>query len=105
VEIKIFDTEIKAKEVLIDGQPTLVRVDAKEVCIVRKGHQYFAFQNACPHMGEKLHQGNTNHLNEIICPLHTYRFSMQTGEESSHRCASIKIYEVAIKRDGVFLVL
>lgn len=103
MRFKLFNKEDKINDLLENNQPRLVRADSKEVCIVRKGNQLFAFKNECPHMNEKLHQGITNHLNEIICPLHNYRFHMKTGEETNQRCKSLTTYELVHTPEGVFL--
>jgi len=103
MKVKLFESQAKAKVVLNDNEPRLVRAEGKEICVVRKGEQIFAFQDACAHMGENLHKGKTNYLDEIVCPLHTYRFNMKTGEESEQRCKSLQIYEVITNSDGVYL--
>ena len=99
----MFETMEEAKEILRNQQPRLVRAADKEICIVRNGEELFAFQDACAHMGENLHKGNTNPYNEIVCPLHAYRFNMKTGEESERRCSSLRTYSVEINKDGVFI--
>lgn len=103
MKVKLFDSEDSAKEILENNIPRLVKAEGKEICIVRKGDRLYAFQNACAHMGESLHKGNTNHFNEIVCPLHTYRFNMKTGEEAEQRCPSLKIYSVLKTDQGIFL--
>ncbi len=100
---KIFDSLLKAKEILPNNHPKLLLIDDKEICLVRNVNELFAFENLCPHMGERLHQGNTNHLNEIVCPLHTYRFNMKTGIEANQRCSGLKIYELIYTKEGIFL--
>ncbi len=100
---KILDSKQKAEAFFEDGAPKLIRAGDKEICLVHKGNEYFGFDNACPHMGAKLHQGNTNHLNEIVCPLHTYRFNMKTGEEADNRCKSMKMYNVYVNDEGLFI--
>ncbi|WP_420317238.1 Rieske (2Fe-2S) protein [Ekhidna sp.] len=103
MRIKLFESEDKAKEVLEDSHPRLIIASDKEICIVRCGEELFAFQNACAHMGESLHKGNTNFLMEIVCPLHTYRFNMKTGEEAENRCSALKTYSIHRATDGIFI--
>ena len=103
MRIKIFDKKTKAKEILPNNEPKLLLVGDKEVCLVRKGDELYAFDNACPHMGEQLHRGNTNHLNEIVCPLHTYRFNMKTGAEATQRCKELRTFEIVYVEEEVFL--
>ncbi|NQZ76850.1 MAG: Rieske (2Fe-2S) protein [Ekhidna sp.] len=105
MRVKLFDSLNKAKDTLNNNQPRRVRVDKKEICIVRNDNKIYAFQNACTHMGEQLHKGNTNFLDEIICPLHSYRFSMKTGDESNHRCKPLHIYPLEEDATGLYLII
>lgn len=100
---KLFESQAKAKEVLKHNEPRLIRAGNKEVCIVRVKEELFAFQNECSHMGERLHRGSVNYLKEIVCPLHTYRFSICTGEESQQRCGAIKTYSIIEEPDGIYV--
>lgn len=103
MRFKLFDSQTKVKEVLQHNQPRLVRAGNKEICIVLLGEKLHAFQNECSHMGESLHKGNMNYLNEIVCPLHTYRFNIVSGEESERRCKALKIYPIIDSSDGIFI--
>lgn len=103
MKFKLFESKAKAKEVLTNNQPRLIRAGDKEICIVLSDDTFYAFQDACAHMGEKLHTGKVNYLKEIVCPLHTYRFSMKTGEETQQRCGSLRTYPVFETSDGVFI--
>ena len=103
MKFKLFDSQAKANEVLQHNQPRLVRAGENEICIVRIGDDLFAFQNACAHMGENLHNGKVNYLGEIVCPLHTYRFNIKTGEESEQRCGALKTYAIVESPDGIFI--
>lgn len=103
MKFKLFDSQANAKELLHHNQPRRVRVGDKEICLVRIGETIYAFQNECAHMGEALHRGNVNYLGEIVCPLHTYRFSIQSGEESSQRCKALRMYRVIELSEGIFI--
>ncbi len=103
MRVKLFDSQAKAKEVLEHNQPRLVRLEDKEICLVRINEDLYAFQNSCSHMGEALHRGKINYLHEIVCPLHTYRFKITTGEEAHHRCMRLKTYPIVKLPDGVFI--
>ncbi|MEP1034076.1 Rieske 2Fe-2S domain-containing protein [Ekhidna sp.] len=103
MKLKLFDSHDKAKEVLKHKQPRLLRANDKEICIVRIGESLFAFQNDCAHMGENLHTGNLNYLDQIVCPLHTYRFNIKTGEEAEQRCGALKTYSIIELAEGIFI--
>jgi nitrite reductase/ring-hydroxylating ferredoxin subunit len=73
------------------------------VCIAWSKERLVAFEALCPHQKAPLHDGKLNAYDEVICPLHAYRFNLQHGNESSHRCRDLKFYSIKIERDGVFI--
>lgn len=103
MEFKLFASIEEMKNVLKDKKPRLVRAGNKNICIVLFEDKLIAFENECPHMGESLHNGHVNHFGEIICPLHSYRFNMQSGE-TTRNCASLKSVKV-IQEKEVFLLV
>ena len=102
MEVKLFDSIEEAKRILPNKTPQLVKAFGKNICVIRIDERLQAFENECPHMGESLHRGKLNYLNEIVCPLHSYRFDIQTGEESNRRCGSLKKINV-IYTDAIYL--
>ncbi len=62
-----------------------------------------AFDNACPHQSEALSKGRLTQFNEVVCPLHHYRFSVKSGQESRNRCRPMNIYKVEQRDAGLFL--
>ena len=102
MEVKLFDSIAEAKNTLEQKVPRLVKVEGKNLCIIRIDENILAFENECPHMGESLHNGKLNYLNQIVCPLHTYRFDTKTGEEANQRCGSLKFVKV-ITRGSIYL--
>lgn len=48
------------------------------IALFNVGGEYFAFEDACPHDGGELAQGETDG-EQIVCPRHGARFSMRTG--------------------------
>lgn len=99
----ILDSRQKAEAFFEEGVLKRILIEKEEICVVRKGADYFAFSNACPHLGEKLHNGTINHLNEIVCPLHAYRFHIQSGDEANRRCKALKTYPVLLTEYGLFI--
>ena len=73
--LKLFESLLEAKKILKENEPRLVRVGSQNVCVIRNGDDLVAFINECPHLGESLHRGVVNFTQEIVCPLHAYRFS------------------------------
>ena len=104
MEVKLFESMDQAKNVLQNKIPRLVRAEGVNICIIRLGDELIAFRNECPHMGESLHRGKINYLDEMVCPLHTYRFSLRSGDEVGSKCGSLRFIKV-VHREQVYLLL
>ena len=101
--IRIFESFAKGKEVIRDGQSKLVIIGERKICLSNFGNTLRASDNKCPHLGEDLYKGKLNYLGEIICPWHSYRFNLNTGEESERRCEDLRIYPIKANDEGVFI--
>ncbi|MFY0688343.1 MAG: Rieske 2Fe-2S domain-containing protein [Cyclobacteriaceae bacterium] len=103
-KVKLFDSIDAAAELIPEGQIKLVKIDSRKVCLAISKTELFAFENSCPHLGHPLHEGNINPFGEVVCPLHTYRFNLKTGGESSLRCKPLKTLKTAIIDGSVYLL-
>ena len=103
MEVKLFESFEEARKQLIEKEPRLVRANGKSICIVMLGNRLIAFENLCPHMGAELHTGKVNYLNQVVCPLHTYRFDIHSGEEAENRCSSLRFISIVLNENGIFL--
>jgi len=56
-----------------------IRHDRRRIALVRRGDDYFAIDDTCPHEGASLSQGRVLG-GEIVCPLHAARFLIHSGE-------------------------
>ena len=97
---KLFESFEEARMALQNNQPRLVVAGAKELCIVRNANQIRVFNNACPHMKDGLNKGVINLKNQIVCPLHGYKFDIFTGDEEANRCGPLKFVEIQNHDDG-----
>lgn len=105
MRFKLFDSLADMQRMLQNNEPRLVKAGNRNICIVRQGDKLVAFENECPHMGEGLNGGVINYLGEIVCPLHTYKFNLKTGEEERRRCRSLKFIKSTQSEEGFFLEL
>ena len=103
--IKIFASVGEANLRLVENIPQLLILHGKRISLVLRKGEYFAFSDACPHNGESLHKGKVNFMGEIVCPLHEYRFRIQTGKEAEERCRDLKTYFVRIDDTGFYIGL
>ncbi len=99
----------QSKEGAIDLFPEKVikrvKLGNKEIGIVRVGNHFFAFDSLCPHRGASLIQGSINGYEEIICPLHQYRFDLKTGVLQSGSCSDLEVYQTNLTNEGLIIQL
>ena len=102
---KIFSSIDQAEELLPLAQPKKLVLNGRPFCIIRTNSGIFVTENFCPHSRASLNEGTVNAFDELICPLHEYRFDLVTGREFSQRCDDLPTYEVQVLEDGVFLMI
>ncbi|HVW13155.1 MAG TPA: Rieske 2Fe-2S domain-containing protein [Mucilaginibacter sp.] len=86
------------------GKPFIKKVKAggKSLCLVGYEGKIFALSARCPHAGGDLTQGWCKD-GKLICPVHRYSFSLETGKGSEGQGDYIDAYPVEI-RDGVVCI-
>jgi nitrite reductase (NADH) small subunit len=88
----------KAGELSAGGR-RVVRVGEVEVALVNVDGELYALENACPHRGGPLGEGDLEgHL--LHCPLHAWPFDVRTGRCTLYPEAQVRTRAVRV-RDGV----
>jgi nitrite reductase/ring-hydroxylating ferredoxin subunit len=103
--VRIFETIEESRKRLPDKQPKKVVIGGKPFCFVRFGNKIRAFSDLCPHQRASLSDGKITGYNELVCPLHAYRFDLELGDESSMRCGNLLFLEVKSTEEGVFVLI
>ncbi|MDN5201573.1 Rieske 2Fe-2S domain-containing protein [Fulvivirgaceae bacterium BMA10] len=102
---KIFNSlEIATQKIPVNTAKLLLIGD-RRICLAHTLEGFFAVSDTCTHLGESLSKGNLNYLNEVICPWHSYRFNLKTGEECERRCRALETYAIKLTNDGLFIGL
>jgi len=81
----------------------VVEVEEKKICITRWADRWFGFTNKCPHAGGPLDRGYIDSSGHIVCPLHAYKFSLQTGRSRSEEGYQLKHWPVEQRPDGIYI--
>jgi nitrite reductase (NADH) small subunit len=63
----------------------------------------FATQATCPHKGGLLADGIVG-AGKVVCPLHSYKFDLATGQPVGNDCPSLKTYPVTVSEKGEILI-
>jgi 3-phenylpropionate/trans-cinnamate dioxygenase ferredoxin subunit len=87
-------------EMLPDSRIKKVKLGAREIGIIRIGEKIYGFNAFCPHRGASLIQASI-HLDEIICPLHHYRFELQTVRSKAGDCSDLETFPCQLTEKGL----
>jgi len=98
--IKIFASIEEAHSRINKLNPLPLQIGDKKITLVYCNESWYAVDDACPHQHASLAKGWTNHICDIICPLHEYRFDLSSGRESQGRTSDLGTYPVKLE-DGL----
>ena len=91
-----------AIDVNCDGVASVI-VGERKLCIARHRGNWYAFSQVCPHAGALLSDGYVDGAGNVVCPLHSYRFSLKSGFNSSGEGYRLKTYPVEARTDGIYI--
>src|SRR5439155_562766 len=92
-------TPVISPDALAEGAGRLLTVHGVEVAVFRCQNHIHAMQNRCPHEGGAL-SGGTLDGGDVICPLHGYRFNLETGACSTDPALRAKIFALVPHAGG-----
>jgi ferredoxin-nitrite reductase len=84
---------VRAGEIA-EGAAKLVRVKQEEIAVFKHQGKLCAIQNNCPHEGGQLSMGWIED-GHVVCPLHGYKFHLQTGVCSVDTKLKAKTFKLA----------
>ncbi len=94
-----FETVGKVSD-FVDGQGKAVVVDGRMVAVFRKGNEFFAIDDLCPHMGASLAEGHVEE-NSVTCPWHAWRFCIKDGTWEDNPRVKVDSFEVRVTDGNV----
>jgi nitrite reductase/ring-hydroxylating ferredoxin subunit len=94
----------KIPGIQLNGNPFIKRVKAggKTLCLVGFENKIYALSARCPHAGGDLTEGWCKE-GKLICPVHRYSYSLETGKGSEGQNDYIESYPVEIRDDVVYV--
>lgn len=105
--------EIFAPEALINlgpadrippGEGREFEVEGELIAVFRaRDGKVFAAQARCPHRAGRLADGIIGG-GLVVCPMHTFRFDLATGNPAGNDCQALKTYRVTINEEGEILL-
>jgi 3-phenylpropionate/trans-cinnamate dioxygenase ferredoxin subunit len=103
--VKVFNNLASAVQAIPNKSVKLVVIGSTRICLSNIENHFLAVADACPHSGQSLSQGKVNYLNEIVCPLHGYRFNLTHGREGDQKCKDATTYQVKMDKNGLHLLV
>ena len=99
--VKVADAETPLKfnkenicEVLVQG---------RRVCLAKVNEELVAFSGICPHAGALLSEGYIDAKGQVVCPLHGFKFNLETGKQSFGEPYLLKIFKIKQEGEEVFV--
>ena len=80
-----------------------VQIEEKSICIIKTTNGLKACSSKCPHAGGDLSKGFLDTRENIICPVHNYRFNLNHGRDTNGEGYFLKIYKIRDDESGIFL--
>ncbi len=96
-----FHKAAKKDDVPFNGAK-VVKVLDKEIALFHAGGDFFALNNACPHRGGPLGEGDLEN-GVVVCPWHGWQFKVNTGEFLINPTIKATCYPVKIEGDDILV--
>jgi len=86
------------------GTAIAVQAGRRTIAVFRVGDDFFAVNNACPHKGASLCEGEVVIEDRIVrCPWHHWNWQLSDGKLQSDPRQGLQTYDVAVDGDEVIL--
>jgi 3-phenylpropionate/trans-cinnamate dioxygenase ferredoxin subunit len=82
-----------------------IEIKGKTICLSKKEDIIFACASKCPHAGGHLADGYIDAAGNLVCPLHRYKFSLQSGRNITGEGYYLKTHPVEKREDGIYIGL
>jgi 3-phenylpropionate/trans-cinnamate dioxygenase ferredoxin subunit len=82
-----------------------IQIDGKSICVIKTKNGLKACSSRCPHAGGDLSSSFLDKRENIICPVHNYRFNLNNGRDTNGEGYFLKIFRVEENQEGIFIEL
>jgi nitrite reductase/ring-hydroxylating ferredoxin subunit len=86
------------------GEARVVDADGRSVALFNVGGTYYALDNACPHRGGPLGEGDLDGT-VIACPWHGWRWDVTSGANVNNPAVRVACFPVTVEQDRLFVEL
>jgi nitrite reductase (NADH) small subunit len=86
------------------GSAVAVQAAHRVIAVFRLGDDFFAVNNACPHKGASLCDGEILIRDKIVrCPWHHWNWQLGDGKLESDPRQRLRTYQITVEGDEVIL--
>ena len=85
-----------------DNVGRAVPVDGRMVAVFRKGDEWYAIDDLCPHMGASLAEGHVEDAT-VTCPWHAWRFCIKDGTWEDNPRTKVDYFDIKVENDEVWV--
>ena len=89
---------------LHDGYRRRIKRDALDLLVLQEQGNVHIIQSRCPHQEHPLEQAEVLD-GLLICPLHQFGFSLETGEHVGGLCAALRIWHPVFEDNSLGIVV
>lgn len=79
-----------------------IQIRGRPIALFRLGFRVRAIDATCPHQGASL-AGGAVEGSSVVCPLHAWKFCLESGRATSPHMARIRVYPVILEGDQVYI--
>lgn len=80
-----------------------IQINGKSICLIKTINGLKACSSKCPHAGGDLSSGFLDKRENIICPVHNYRFNLIDGRDTNREGYFLKTFPVKENEEGIFI--
>ena len=86
------------------GKGICIEVDGKRIAVFNATGQYYAINDACPHVGGRFSDGPLTGF-KVACPLHGATADVRTGACTPPAASDVETYDVSCDSKDLFIDL
>ncbi|HTY76385.1 MAG TPA: Rieske 2Fe-2S domain-containing protein [Candidatus Bathyarchaeia archaeon] len=86
------------------GEGRVVEAQGKALALFNMGGAFYALDNACPHRGGPLGEGDLDGA-AVLCPWHAWRWDVRTGANVNNPAVRVACFPVTLEDGGVYVEL
>jgi nitrite reductase (NADH) small subunit len=98
------EVDAGALDELAESRGRCAEAGAFSLAIFRQGDQVFALENACPHRGGPLCEGDVKD-GVVYCPLHAWGFDLRSGRAVNVRWEAARVFPARVDGGRILVAI